>query len=278
LFVSNPLPAAGKQIENPKSQMIIDTHAHLNHPSLIENIEEVLDRARKANIEFIIVPATNYQTSLDVLELVQKYDMLYAALGIHPTELHDFHENHLHEIDKLAKSEKVVAIGEIGLDYYWKPYDKDLEQYVLKSQIQIAKNNNLPVVIHNRDSSEDLLNIITQEFERGSFSGQFHSFTGDLEMAKKCIGMGFYISFTGNITYKPNEKTLIAYEIAKNSPISNLLLETDSPYLPPVPYRGKQNEPAYLVHTADKIAQLKKIDLKELGRETTENAKRLFDI
>lgn len=258
--------------------MYIDTHAHLNHPDIIQNIDSVLDRAVKAGVEHVIVPATNYHTSLDVIELVNNHEMLYAAIGIHPTKLQDFREKHLYEIDNLAKSEKVVAIGEIGLDYYWKPYNKELQLYVLMSQIQIAKNNNLPVIIHNRDSSDDLMNIIKTEYDKGIFSGQFHSFSGDVNMANKCIELGFKISFTGNITYKPNAGTLAAYEILKNISISNLLLETDSPYLPPVPFRGKINEPSYIVNTAKKIAELMEIEIEELEKVTSLNAKNLFCI
>lgn len=258
--------------------MYIDTHAHLNYPEILMDLDEILERAKKAGIEYIIVPATNYQSSLDVIELVQKYGMLYGAIGIHPTELHDFHENHLFELDKLAKSDKVVAIGEIGLDYYWKPYDKEKEQYILKAQIQIAKNNNLPVILHNRESSEDLMQIIETEYKKEKFSGQFHSFSGDMQMAKKCIDMDFYISFTGNITYKPNEKTKTAIDIVKDTPIDNLLLETDSPFLPPVPHRGKRNEPSYLTHTIKKIAELRGIEPEVLGNATTKNAKKLYRI
>jgi TatD DNase family protein len=256
--------------------MYIDTHAHLNDGDIMKDLDMILDRAKSAGIEYIIVPSTNLLNSLVVIELVQKHDMLYAAIGIHPTDLNDFHENHLYEIDKLAKSEKVVAIGEIGLDYYWKPFNKDHQKYILKSQIQIAKNNELPVILHNRESSEDLMMIVNEEYEHGYFKAQFHSFSGSAEMAKNCIEKGFYISFTGNITYKPNEKTREAYEIVKKTPLSNLLLETDTPYLPPVPYRGKQNEPAYLVHTAQKIAELKELDEEELANATSLHAKELF--
>jgi TatD DNase family protein len=258
--------------------MFIDTHAHLNYPEIVQDIEAILDRAAKAGIEYIIVPATNYLSSLEVIELVQKYKMLYGAIGIHPTELTEFHENQLYEIDKLAKSDKIVAIGEIGLDYYRKPYNKDLEQYVLKAQIQIAKNNNLPVILHNRESSDDLIKIIDDEYNKSKFNGQFHSFSGDMNMAIKCIAMSFYISFTGNITYKPNDKTRSAIEILKNIPIDKILLETDTPFLPPVPYRGKQNEPSYLIKTAEKIAGLKEININELGNRTSANAKILFGI
>ncbi len=262
--------------------MYIDTHAHLNYPDIADEIDAILERAAGAGIEYIIVPATNYSSSLDVIELIQKHDMLYGAIGIHPTELKSatggFHEKHLNEIDNLTSSDKIIAIGEIGLDYYWKPFDKELQQYILKAQLQIAKSRNLPVILHNRESSEDLMQIVSETAEGNKLTGQFHSFSGDEAMAKKCIEMGFYISFTGNLTYKPNEKTLTAYSIVKNTSLENLLLETDTPYLPPVPHRGKRNEPSYIVHTAQKIAELKGLTIEEVGKITTSNAKKLYGL
>ena len=256
--------------------MFIDTHAHLNYPDIADNIEEVLNRARDNGVEAIIVPATTYRTSLEVIELVQKHKMLFGAVGIHPTELKDFEEKHLYEIENLAKEEKITAIGEIGLDYYWEPYDRDLQQYILKSQFRIAKNTELPVIIHNRNSTGDLVKAVNDEYEGGRLKGQFHSFSAGEDEAAMWIDMGFYISFTGNITYKPNESTLTAYEIIKKTAAEHLLLETDTPYLPPVPFRGKQNEPSYIKHTAAKISELKGITAEELGRITTDNALRLF--
>lgn len=257
---------------------MIDTHAHLNYPAILENIDDVLARAQNAGVEKIIIPATDAESSLQICELITKHGMLYGAVGIHPTELKDFNEKELHIIENLCKSDKIIAIGEIGLDYYWKPYDKEQEQYVLKAQLEIARKHDLPVILHNRESSEDLMKIITKHYENGKLKGQFHSFSGDLTMAKKCVEMGFYISFTGNLTYKPNEKTLEAYSIVKEIPLEHYLLETDTPFLPPVPYRGKQNEPAYVIHTAQKLAELKGISLEEVDRVTTENAKKLFRV
>jgi len=257
---------------------LIDTHAHLNLPQLRQQLDEVLYRAKESGVEYIIVPATDYESSIEVIQLAEDHDMLFAAVGIHPTQLKDFDENQLSEIERLCKHSKVVAVGEIGLDYYWKPYDRDLEKRALRAQLRIAKGNNLPVILHNRDSSVDLTAIVWEEYEGGKLKGQFHSFSGDLRMAQACIEMGFYISFTGNITYKPDERTLTAYEVAKKCPVENLLLETDSPYLPPVPHRGKRNEPSYLRFTAEKIAGLKGISVDELGRATSENAKRLFGL
>ena len=258
--------------------MFIDTHAHLNYPDIVKNIDDVLARAADAGVESIIVPATTYKTSVEIIELVQKQKILYAAVGIHPTDLKDFEESHLPKIEELAKESKVVAIGEIGLDYYWEPYDKELEIRILTEQLRIAKRCGLPVILHNRKSTEDLMRIVKEEYDGGKLKGQFHSFSAGLKEAEECIKMGFYISFTGNITYKPNEGTYIAYDIVKNTAAEHLLLETDTPYLPPVPYRGKQNEPAYVKHTAAKIAELKNISVEELGRITTENAKRLYGI
>lgn len=258
--------------------MFIDTHAHLNYPDIVKNLDEILARASAEGVEAVLIPATNYKTSLEVAELVQKHAMLYGAVGIHPNDLNDFEEKHLNGIEELTRENKISAIGEIGLDYYREPYDKDLQQYILKAQLQIARQRGLPVILHNRKSSKDLINIVTNEYDNGKLKGQFHSFSGDAGMAKKCVEMGFYISFTGNITYKPNENTLIAYEIVKNTDVKHLLLETDSPYLPPVPYRGRQNEPSYLRYTAEKIAELKGISVDELGKMTTENAKKLYKI
>ncbi|KXK56143.1 MAG: TatD DNase family protein [Chlorobi bacterium OLB5] len=258
--------------------MFIDTHAHLNYPDIVKNIDEVLTRAQDSGVETIIVPATNYRTSLEIVELAGKHKMLYAAVGIHPTDLNDFEESHLAGIEELAKENKVKAIGEIGLDYYWEPYDKELEAGILTAQLRIAKRNGLPVILHNRNSTADLMRIVKDEYENGKLKGQFHSFSAGIAEAAECIKMGFYISFTGNITYKPNEFTYLSYEIVKNTPAEHLLLETDTPYLPPVPYRGKQNEPSYIKHTAQKIAELKEMSVEELGRITTENAKRLYGL
>ncbi|MCI0715407.1 MAG: TatD family hydrolase, partial [Chlorobi bacterium] len=216
--------------------MYIDTHAHLNYPDVLNNLDDILSRALDSDVESIIVPATNYRSSLEVVELVQKHKMLYGAVGIHPNDLSDFDESHFVKIEELAKENKIVAIGEIGLDYYREPYDKELQQRILRSQLQIAKKLDLPVVIHNRNSSDDLMKLVAEEYENGKLKGQFHSFSGDEQMAKKCVDMGFYISLTGNITYKPNQNTLTAYEIVKNTGVNHLLLETDTPYLPPVPY------------------------------------------
>jgi TatD DNase family protein len=258
--------------------MFIDTHAHLNYPAISADIGAYLKRAEDSGVEAIIVPATSYRTSIEVIELVQKHKMLYGAVGIHPTELSDYEESHLLKIDDLCRENKIVAIGEIGLDYYWEPYDKELQKHVLTEQFHIAKRNNLPVIIHNRNSTNDLMEIVKQECDNGKLKGQFHSFSAGMKEAAECVKMGFYISFTGNITYKPNAGTLEAYEIIRQTGAESLLLETDTPYLPPVPYRGKQNEPSYIKHTALKLAELKGLTVESLAEITTQNARSLYKL
>src|SRR5258708_2436590 len=145
--------------------MFIKTQAHLNYPEILQKIDDILGRAMDSGVEKIIVPATSYKSSLEVIDLIQKHDMLYGAVGIHPTELTDFEDKHLELIESICKEKKIVAIGEIGLDYHWEPYDKELQKHVLISQLRIAKRNNLPVILHNRKTSEDLMKIISDEYE-----------------------------------------------------------------------------------------------------------------
>jgi TatD DNase family protein len=258
--------------------MYIDTHAHLNYPDIVKNIGEVLQRAEDSGIEAIIVPATTYRNSLEITELVQKHKMLYGAVGIHPTELKDFDESHLALIEELAAHDKIVAIGEIGLDYYWEPYDSMVQKRILREQFRIAKRCGLPVIIHNRNSTNDIMELVRAEYDNGLLKGQFHSFSAGKEEARECVQMGFYISFTGNITYKPNDSTRTAYSIVQETPAEHLLLETDTPYLPPAPYRGKQNEPSYIKFTAGKISELKELPVEALAGITTGNAKRLYNL
>lgn len=255
---------------------LIDTHAHLNYPAILKNLPEILSRAEDKGIKKIIIPATNYVSSTEIAELIQKHDILYGAAGIHPSEVSSFKQEQLKGIQEIASVKKIVAIGEIGLDYYWKPYDRNLQIYLLDSQIQIALDSDLPVILHNRESSKDLMNTVEKYYKNGKLKAQFHSFSGDMSMAMKCVEMGFYLSFTGNITYKPKASTLNAIDILKKISLENLLLETDTPYLPPLPHRGKQNEPSFLIHTAEKISQIKGIRISELAYSTTQNALRLF--
>ena len=252
--------------------MIIDTHAHLYSPELISEIKEILSRAKDAGIERIIVPAVDVTTSKTILNLSEKYDMIYCALGIHPCEVKNCDRKSLDEIEKLLGHEKVIAIGETGLDYYWDTSNIDSQKEFFIHQIRLAKAYRLPVIIHTRSSTEDAIKIIKENYDQ-NLSGQFHCFSGDNEQLNKVLELdNFYISFCGNITYKKFNDT----DVILNCPESKLLSETDSPFLPPVPFRGKRNEPSYIVNTISKISEIKNIDTEKLKEKLYSNAKELF--
>ena len=252
--------------------MIIDTHAHLYYPELISEIDEILSRAKDSGIERIIVPAVDLTTSETILKLSEKYDMIYCALGIHPCEVKNSDMKSLDEIEKLLGHEKVIAIGETGLDYYWDTSNIDNQKEFFLHQIRLAKAYRLPVIIHTRSSTEDAIKIIKDNYDQ-NLSGQFHCFSGDKYQLNKVMELdNFYISFCGNITYKKFNDT----DIILSCPESKLLSETDSPFLPPVPYRGKRNEPSYIVNTISKISEIKNTDEERLREKLYSNATNLF--
>ncbi|HCN37022.1 MAG TPA: hydrolase TatD [Bacteroidetes bacterium] len=252
--------------------MIIDTHCHLYYDELKNDFDDVLKRAEDTGIERIIVPAVDLKTSLEIIEMTEKYEMIYALVGIHPTEVKHTPESDLEKISNLIKSNKVVGIGETGLDYYWDKTGIEKQKTFFKEQIELAIKTNKPVVIHTRESIEDAIEIITENYN-SSLGGQFHCFGGTIEQTKKILDFeGFYISFCGNITYKNNKDS----EIVEIVPLDRLLSETDSPFLTPVPNRGKRNEPANIVYTILKISEIKNIKPEILKAGLYENALKLF--
>lgn len=254
--------------------MFIDTHAHLFYPNFDGELDEVISRAKQNRVDFILLPATDLKTAEQVIELTKKYEIIYGAVGIHPHDTKDWNASFISEIEKLATHKKIVAIGEIGLDYYYdfSPKEKQIEAF--KAQIELALKLDLPVIIHNRDSDEDMMNIIRSYCGSG-LKAQFHCFNGSLEDAMELVGMNFMISFTGNITYKKADNLR---RILQHIPPENLLLETDSPFMTPVPYRGKRNEPSYVKFVAEKIAELHKLRIEDIARITSFNAFRIFGI
>jgi TatD DNase family protein len=253
--------------------MFIDTHAHLDFDSYNEDREIVIQRAIENNISAIITIGTNIESSEESIILSGKYAALFAAVGIHPSDCLETTEQDYTHLEELAQNEKVVAIGEVGLDYYRMYAPKEIQIESFRRQIRLAKKLQLPLIIHNREAHEDVLRIIEEE-DAGAVGGVFHSFTGDDTFLERILVNNFYVSYTGNITFKKSDsETLI-----RNTPAERLLLETDSPFLTPTPLRGKRNEPAFLVHTVDKIAGIKNISREELGSITSGNAKSLFGI
>ena len=254
--------------------MLFDTHVHLNDDQFADDLEEVIERARLNGVERVVVVGFDEKTIKRAMELIDTYDFMYAAIGWHPVDAIDLTDSYLDWIEELTAHPKVVAIGEIGLDYHWDKSPKDVQQAVFRRQIQLAKKLDLPIIIHNREATEDVVTILEEE-GAAEVGGIMHCFSGSPETAKRCLDMNFYISLGGPVTFKNAVKPK---EVAKEVPLDRLLIETDCPYLAPHPYRGKRNEPSYVKLVAEQIADLKEISFDEVARATTENANRLFRI
>ncbi|MFS1516827.1 TatD family hydrolase [Bacillus sp. SCS-151] len=254
--------------------MLFDTHAHLNATQFDEDVVDVINRAKMEGVSHIVVVGFDRQTITRAMELTEMYDFIYAAVGWHPVDAIDMVDEDLSWIEELASHPKVVAIGEMGLDYYWDKSPKDVQKEVFRKQIKLAKKVNLPIIIHNREATADVLQILEEE-NAEQVGGIMHCFTGSVEVAKKCMDMNFYISLGGPVTFKNAKKPK---EVAKDIPLENLLIETDCPYLAPHPYRGKRNEPSYVKYVAESIAHLKGITVEEVSEKTALNAKKLFGI
>jgi len=251
--------------------LLVDSHAHLEDEKYDRDREKVIEECKK-DLTFLINVGSNLLTSKQSIELAHNYDFIYASVGIHP---HDAQRefDKVEEIERLALHEKVVAIGEIGLDYYYDDPPKEFQKEIFIKQIRLAKKLNLPIIIHDRDAHGDILDILKQEWTK-DLRGVFHSYSGSVEMAFQVIEMNFYISLGGPVTFKNAKKPK---EVAKAVPIEKLLIETDSPYLTPEPYRGKRNTPVYVKFVAKKIAELREMPYEEVCRITAENAIKLFN-
>ncbi|OAT86151.1 hydrolase TatD [Desulfotomaculum copahuensis] len=234
----------------------------------------MLDRARAAGVVLIINAGYDLPSSRRAVDLAAEYDFIYAAVGVHPHEVAGLPADYLDTVRELSRQAKVVAIGEIGLDYYRDLSPREVQRRVFREQLALAKELNLPVVIHDRDAHGDVLDILRKD-GAGPGGGVLHCFAGSLEMAAACLEMGFYISFAGPVTY-PNARR--PKEVAAAVPLERLLVETDSPYLTPQAHRGKRNEPAYVRYVAEQIAALRGIAPAELARAATANARRVFGL
>lgn len=254
--------------------MFVDTHAHLFFDNFNGELDEIISRAKEAGVEYILVPGTDIKTSRQAIALAEKYENVFASVGVHPHDSKDWSDEDLAALTEMADHPKVVALGEMGLDYYYdfSPREKQIEAF--EEQLNLALIKNKPVIIHNREANDDTMSII-REFTDTNLKAQLHCFAGTLEEAKELIGMGHLISFPGNLTFKKMEQLR---EIVRNLKLENLLLETDCPFMTPVPHRGKRNEPAYVPLVAEKIAELYDIPIEEVGRVTSNNAFKLFGI
>lgn len=267
---------------------LTDTHCHLDYHKYNADRAHVIQHAKDAALVRILVPGLHHRSSKEAVMLAESNSMVYAAVGFHPTDLDEYSEKTFQQVKELAKHPKVVAIGEIGIDYYWvkEPEKRAFQRETLKQHLAFAQEMNKPVVLHMReqddawfgDASMDLLEILT-EWQSGLSGdlrerpGVLHSFNGTLETAQKALALNFYLGVTGPVTYSNADKKR---EVISQLPLDHLLIETDGPYLTPVPHRGKRNEPAYVVHIADKIAEIHSKSPAEIAEITTANAARLF--
>ena len=249
--------------------MFTDTHCHI-YKEYYENIDEVLKNAKKSNVNRMINNGCDKKSNEEVLELTQKYENIYGAIGIHPENVEEYTKEDLKNIEENIKNKKIIAIGEIGLDYHYTKENKESQKELLESQLKIAEHYHLPVIIHSREATEDTINTL----KKYKITGVIHSFSGSLETARIYIKMGYLLGINGVITFK-NSKLK---EVIKEISLDNIILETDSPYLTPEPFRGKRNEPARIHEIAKFICELKGVSLEELARITNENIKRIFDI
>jgi TatD DNase family protein len=269
--------------------MLIDTHAHLYSPEFAHDLDEVIARSRDTGVEYIIVPAVDLPSSHTAIDLSERYEMIYACVGFHPHDAHKATPESLKEIEQLSTHPKVVAIGEIGLDYYYDYSPREVQLDIFREQLNIAARRNLPVVIHTRNSLDDAVRIVMDVISRepgwrnGTTAsdgkiplqkGVFHCYAGDTDTAWSLIRTGFMISFPGIVTFKNSS----AVDVVKNIGYDHLMVETDSPYLAPVPLRGKRNEPANIKIVAEKIAEICHASLQDVERTTSYNAKKLFGI
>lgn len=254
--------------------MLFDTHVHMNARQFLEDRDEVIKRAFDTGVTHMVVVGFDRETIPLAIEIAELYDTIYAAVGWHPVDAIDMTDEDLTWIEELSQHPKVVAIGEMGLDYHWDKSPKDVQKEVFRKQIQLAKKVKMPIIIHNREATEDIITILQEENAK-EIGGIMHCYNDSAEYVQTCLDMNFYISLGGPVTFK---NAPMPKEVAAMVPIDRLLIETDAPFLAPHPNRGKRNEPAYVKLVAEKIAEIRQISLEELSEKTTENACSIFKI
>lgn len=250
--------------------MLIDTHAHLDDEQFVSDLDAVLANALENDVKRIITIGCDMQSSEKAVRLAEKYPYIYAAVGVHPDAAESVTEDDYIRLQELARHEKVVAVGEIGLDYYWDKASRDKQAEVFRRQIRLANALKLPIAVHDRDAHQDTLQILAEE---KPYLCILHCFSGSREMALECVEKGYYLSFGGPLTFKNARK---AVEAAKAVPLECILLETDCPYLSPHPYRGKRNEPARTAVTAAKLAEIKGVTLEKVKKVTSRTVTKIF--
>ncbi|MBM3533593.1 MAG: TatD family deoxyribonuclease [Alphaproteobacteria bacterium] len=253
--------------------MLVDSHCHLDFPELSAELDEVVARARRASIGLMVTIGTKLTEFDRVRAIAERYDDIYCSVGIHPHEAGSEPEADAEKLARLAEHPKVVAIGETGLDYYYDHSPREAQARSFRVHVAAARMTGLPVIVHTRDADADTAAILAEEMEKGAYTGLIHCFTSTRELAEKAVDLGLYISLSGIVTFK---SAASLQEVAAWVPADRLLVETDAPYLAPIPMRGKRNEPAFVVHTAAKVAALRGVSVPELAAVTTDNVRRVF--
>ncbi|MGC9964001.1 MAG: TatD family hydrolase [Syntrophobacteraceae bacterium] len=253
---------------------LIDTHAHLDFPEFADSIPAAIQRALQAGVSTIVTIGIDLDTSRRAAQIAGAHDRIYASAGIHPHASFSLNERDLRELKKIAAERRVVAIGEIGLDYFHERQPRPVQAECMRTQIQLAVDAVKPVIFHIRDAWEDFFQIVA-EFAPCMQPSVMHCFSGDWEVARRCLDLGLYLSIPGVVTF-PKAESL--QDVVRRAPLDRLLVETDSPYLAPVPHRGRTNEPAFVLHTATKIAECRKEALDKVAAQTTQNARAVFGI
>ena len=252
--------------------MLFDTHAHLNDPAFDEDRESLMASLQEAGVSLVMNAGCSLESSKDIIRMAEQYPWLYASVGSHPDSADEVNEEVIETYRELCAHEKVKAIGEIGLDYYYEDIPRDVQKKAFRMQMALAQELDMPVIIHERDAHQDGFDII-REFPK--VTGVFHCFSGSAEMAKQLVKRGWYIGFTGVLTFKNARR---AVEAAQAIPLERIVLETDCPFMAPEPFRGKRNHPGYLYRMAERLAEIKGVSVEEVQTATLENGKRLYRI
>lgn len=254
--------------------MIIDTHAHYDDEQFNEDRKELLDSFKENGIEYVVNIGASLETSQNTIDLMNEYDFIYGAVGVHPSETMELNEENFLQLKEMTKHKKTVAIGEIGLDYYWDEPDRNIQKKWFERQMELAKEVKLPIVIHSRDAAKDTLDMMVAANAR-DIGGVIHCFSYGVDMAKQYLNMGFYLGIGGVLTFKNGKKLK---EVVEYAPLESLVLETDSPYLSPVPNRGKRNSSLNIPFVVEELARIKNLEPEKIIEVTNRNAKELYRI
>lgn len=252
--------------------MLFDSHAHLDDHKFDADRDEIIAALKKSGISYVVNIGADLESSENSVNLADKYDFIYAAVGVHPYDAETVDDALTEKLKSMAENKKVVAIGESGLDYHYEDADKEIQKKAFIKHIKLANELDLPIIVHNRDAHKDMMDILAEHKPENAI---IHCYSGSAEMAKELVKMGYYISFSGTVTFKNAKKVQQAAEVV---PLDRLLIETDCPYLCPEPERGSRNDPSKIRFTAQKLAEIKGVTFEEIAKVTTENAKRVYKI